>query len=154
MINLAANRLRAHDLNLTTQRQIVYAHLLGRTDHPNAEMIYRALKADYAHLSKMTVYNVLSALVEHRLVERIHIENDEMRYDAEMAFHAHFRCRKCEKIFDVYPKAAHLQSYLTIPNGFRLEDEQVVYYGLCDACAGKESQNETPKGENHDEPTN
>lgn len=139
MKKLAATRLRAHDLNLTVQRQLVYAHLLARTDHPNAEMIYRALKTEHEHLSKMTVYNVLSALVDHRLVERIHIENDEMRYDAEMAFHAHFRCRKCEKIFNVYPKTAHLQSYLTIPSGFRLEDEQVVYYGLCDACAEKDA---------------
>lgn len=145
MKNLAANRLLEHDMCRTAQRQMIYAHLLGRCDHPNADMVYQALKPDNPHLSKMTVYNVLSALVEHHLVERVHIEDDEMRYDADMTFHAHFRCRKCEKIFNVFPTSRHLQSYVKMPEGFTVEDEQVVYYGVCDKCAAAETvkSNET-----------
>lgn len=142
MKNFAANRLLEHDLCRTVQRQMIYAHLLGRCDHPNADMVYQSLKPDNPHLSKMTVYNVLSVLVEHRLVERIHIENDEMRYDADMNFHAHFRCRECEKIFNVFPDESHRQSYVKLPEGFKLEDEQVVYYGVCAQCAARENKNE------------
>ncbi len=129
MNTLAANRLRDHDVSLTPQRQMIYAHLLGRYDHPNAEMVYQSLKPANPHLSKMTVYNVLSALVKHRLVERIHIENDEMRYDADMSFHAHFRCR-------------HLQSYMKLPAGCVVEDEQLVYYGVCAECNAKNVKTE------------
>lgn len=139
MNTIAAERIREHALNLTPQRQMIYAHLLGRCDHPSADKVYTALKPDHPHLSKMTVYNVLSALVDHRLVERIHIENDEMRYDANMSFHAHFRCRACETIYDVFPKAGHHKSYLPLPDGFELEDEQVVYYGVCADCKRKQT---------------
>lgn len=145
MNRLAANRLRDHAISLTPQRQMIYAHLLGRYDHPNAEMVYQALKPENPHLSKMTVYNVLSALVEHRLVERVHIENDEMRYDADMSFHAHFRCRKCEKIFNVFPEARHLQSYIKLPAGCSVEDEQLVYYGVCAECNVKNLNPEEKK---------
>lgn len=153
---LAANRLHEHDLSRTAQRQMIYAHLLGRSDHPNADMVYQALKPNNPHLSKMTVYKVLSALVEHHLCERVHIEDDEMRFDADMSFHAHFRCRVCEKIFNIFPESRHIQSYVKMPDGFKVEDEQVIYYGVCAKCAGEEEKNaaeqEKPAAAEEDKP--
>ncbi len=53
----AAHRERG--LPVTTQRRAVFDAILDRADHPTAEQLYRAVRAQLPQISRMTVHRIL-----------------------------------------------------------------------------------------------
>ena len=120
-------------LRLSEQRLLIYNYLLEHRTHPAAESIYHALVPDHPTLSLTTVYNTLKVLAEHRIIIPVMIEDGEVRYDADTAFHGHFKCRCCGEIYDIpvkYPKDYELPP----ESGFKTEDMRLDYYGVCPRC--------------------
>ncbi len=114
------------------KRALIYNYLMTKRNHPTVETIFRDLLTKEPSLSKTTVYNVLNLLIEKNLVQTISIEGNELRYDADVKPHGHFKCTSCGKIFDfdvdekMYPKIP-LEGFTT---------HQVQYYitGECPHC--------------------
>ena len=46
----------------------------------------------------------------------------------------HFECRKCARVFEVHGCPGNLKPL--VPDGFTLEDHEVILYGLCAECGG------------------
>ena len=63
--------------------------------------IYCDLSNDIPTLSKTTVYNTLKLFVENGITSTLTIEENEVRYDAIMTEHAHFKCDGCGTIYDI-----------------------------------------------------
>lgn len=117
------------------KRVLIYNYLTTRKNHPTVEMIYKDLLPESPSLSKTTVYNVLSLFLEKNLVQTLSIEGNELRYDANMKSHGHFKCSKCGKIYDFEAKE---DCFPKVPlEGF--VSCKVHYYveGYCDKCAAK-----------------
>ena len=91
----------AAGLRLTRQRLAILRELANRSDHPDVNTLYRALKARMPRLSLFTVYRTMNALEAIGLVRRAADWNGTVRYDARLEPHAHFLCRKCGKIFNL-----------------------------------------------------
>ena len=82
-----------------------------------------------------TVYRNLKALVEEGWLESVSLPGESPRYEiAGKRHHHHFRCRTCERVFEI--NGCYTNLLQLTPRGFRLEGHEVVLYGLCGACDG------------------
>ena len=123
------------------QRIAVYSWLCEHPIHPDVETVYDALNPIYPTLSKTTVYNTLKLFEEKKIVQSIKIEDDKLRFDAEMKDHLHFKCIKCNGIFDVFAGTEVSQLFNNIstmvPKGFSISKIQTNLWGICQNCAEK-----------------
>mgnify|MGYP003429594140 CR=1 FL=1 len=117
------------------QRIAIYAYMCEHPVHPDVETVYDDLYPIYPTLSKTTVYNTLKLFEENKIVRSIKIEDDKLRFDADMSEHVHFKCTKCGKIFDI-PMNQDLQGY-SLPKGFETSKIQLNLWGLCPDCSQK-----------------
>ena len=121
------------------QRIAVYSWLCEHPIHPDVETVYDALNPIYPTLSKTTVYNTLKLFEEKKIVQSIKIEDDKLRFDAEMKDHLHFKCIKCNGIFDVFEGTEVSQLFNNIstmvPKGFSISKIQTNLWGICQNCA-------------------
>lgn len=114
------------------QRMRVLEYILDHQTHPTVDEIYHELAVDIPTLSKATVYNSLSVLQESGLVRLINIENNEMRYDALIEDHGHFKCWNCGGITNFSIKMDALNTAEL--KGFRILDKNVYFKGICPEC--------------------
>lgn len=81
-----------------------------------------------------TVYRNIRSLVEEGWLHTVELPGEPARYErAGLEHHHHFRCRLCERVFDIEGCPGALKSLL--PRGFRLEGHEVLLYGICPDCA-------------------
>ena len=139
MITELAETLKAYGLRPSPQRLAVFEFIRGSKAHPTVETVFAALRKRMPTLSRTTVYTTMHALAAKGLVTALRAEDEELRYDGDLVPHAHFKCRVCGGFYDVpYPPGV-TGSFAALPPGFAAEDEQLVYYGLCKRCAGREA---------------
>lgn len=138
MINIA-EKLKEHHLKVTPQRLAIFGYLAGTTSHPNVEMIYNNLKADYPSMSLATVYKTVASLKEANLVQELSMGEDSCRYDANISFHPHLFCLKCNEVYDFFSDDMLKEAREKIKEelGFEVQSEQVYFYGCCKNCKDK-----------------
>ncbi|MCR4735173.1 MAG: transcriptional repressor [Treponema sp.] len=121
------------------QRIAVYAFLYENRIHPDVETVYNKLNPIYPTLSKTTVYNTLKLFEEKHIVQSIKIEDDRLRFDAEMKKHIHFKCCRCGQIYDIFldDKAEKNLDELSnsLPKGFSTDKLQTNIWGICEKCS-------------------
>jgi Fur family transcriptional regulator, peroxide stress response regulator len=93
--------LRAAGCRYTAQRQAVYAYLEQVEHHPTAEQVYQAVRRRIPHISLATVYNVLEALVESQLANKLTNSAGSARYDCGGDEHYHLRDLKTGEVRDL-----------------------------------------------------
>jgi len=121
------------------QRELIYDTLLGRRDHPSAEMIYQTLKAEHPSLSLGTVYRNLNLLVEEG--RAIAIPFAVNRYDGSTHDHPHFYCTSCEGLYDITLAVDRTLDAAVEELGHKVEQHQLIFKGICSGCLNKENQN-------------
>ncbi|MDP3387219.1 MAG: transcriptional repressor [Eubacteriales bacterium] len=125
--------LSDNSIKPSIQRVKIYQFLLNNKIHPTADEIYNRLNAELITLSKTTVYNTLHLFVDKGVVQPIHIEGNEVRYDADFSQHAHFKCNGCGMVYDLHLNL-NIQNISELKN-FEVKDIQVLMSGLCDRCS-------------------
>ncbi len=116
----------------SVQRLKTLEYLCKNRNHPSVDMIYNSLKKDIPTLSKTTIYNVLKRLMKADLVKEITIEGNEVRFDIYIEPHAHFKCEKCGKIFDIPYKNEAFN--LDEINGNEINRTDIFFFGICKNC--------------------
>ncbi len=124
--------LLKHGVRPLTHRVAVYRYLLDNPVHPTADEIYGDLKDTMSSISRTTVYNVLHLLCSKDIVQRIAIEKNEMRYDANMNNHIHFKCTACGHVNDLHSVNF---PYIQVPGGYHMHDVQINITGECPTCS-------------------
>lgn len=114
----------------TPQRIAVYKYLCTHRTHPDVESVYKAVLEENPSFSKTTVYNALQALDACGLIIAVTIDSGRIHYDADTAFHGHFRCEKCGRIFDFAPSIAQENGL----QDFIIRQKDVYYSGICRCC--------------------
>ena len=135
-------KLNAVGITPTPQRLAVFEAVSARADHPSVETLFRDLRENLPTLSKTTVDSTLQLLASRHLIGSLHLDDEEIRYDGTPASHAHFKCRRCGKVFDLKPRPPHRADRRPLPPGFVCEDEEVTYYGRCPACSAPNDRSE------------
>jgi len=123
---------------MTAQRRIVAEVLVGEHVHLTAEAVHLAARAVLPEISLATVYNTLNELVDMGEVLVISAGNGPKRYDPNTTIaHQHLVCMRCGTLRDVAPEG---DDSLTLPpdqqHGFQLVGIDIMFRGLCLACAG------------------
>jgi Fe2+ or Zn2+ uptake regulation protein len=100
--------------------------------HLSAEEVFEQARAQLPELSRATVYNALGELADAGMLGVVEGPGPR-QFDANVAPHHHFRCRRCRTLFDI--PLDHVDLTLREP-GFEVERAHVLLEGLCPKCAG------------------
>jgi Fur family ferric uptake transcriptional regulator len=141
-------RLRAAGLRLTRPRVAVLGVLDdARPDrrHLLVSEIAAGARDRAGDVSTQAVYDVLEVLVGAALVRRVETAGSAARYEARVGDnHHHLVCRSCGGTVDVdcvVGEAACLDPSET--HGFVVDEAEVVFWGLCPACAARPASTST-----------
>lgn len=122
-------------LKLTPQRLAVYKYLMSTKEHPSAEVIYKAIQADFPTMSLATVYKALKTLVEVGLIQELNVGEVNFRYDGKIDSHPHIQCIKCGRVDDLLNLSFdHLNSEVEKNSEYKILSNQTYFYGLCKDC--------------------
>ncbi|MCD4526765.1 Fur family transcriptional regulator [Nocardioides sp. cx-173] len=131
--------LREASLRVTQPRLAVLAVVY---DHPHLDTddVLEQVRREYASVSHQTVYDVLRALTEAGLVRRIQPAGTTARYEARVGDnHHHIVCRSCGTIADVDCAVGQAPCLAASDDhGFVIDEAEVVYWGLCPTCRGRQ----------------
>ncbi|NLM37342.1 MAG: transcriptional repressor [Firmicutes bacterium] len=122
----------------TQQRIEVMKYLSRHRVHPTAEMIYAELKAVIPTFSKTTVYNTLKLLEEKGVILALATDEDQIRYEANLNPHGHFKCVRCGVLNDL--KIPALDSPGREVEGNLVLEYQVLAKGVCRQCRMADAQ--------------
>jgi len=88
---------------------------------------------------RSSVFRALTRLEAEGLVERVDLGDGITRYEAAGTHHEHVRCERCGAVAAVPGCAvAPVRAAVEDRTGFRLTGHQVVFVGVCPACARDE----------------
>lgn len=121
-------------LKYSRQRESIKQYLMGRHDHPTADMVYMGVREEFPHISLGTVYRNLSLLSD--LGEIIKFNTDGVdHFDADIMPHYHFVCRHCHCVLDM--DVSPLEQVNAEANqtfGGMIEGHSILFHGLCPEC--------------------
>lgn len=93
-------KLAEKGLKITPQRTAILEAIIKLNNHPTVEHILDYIRENYPNIATATVYKVLDALVEKRLIKKVKTENGVMRYDAFLENHHHLYSADSDRIED------------------------------------------------------
>lgn len=125
-----AGYLLEHDIKPSVIRIMIYDFLKDTKSHPTVDDIYHHILPDAPTLSKTTVYNSVKLFSEKGIVKILPIDGIQIRYDADIAFHGHFHCESCKRVYDFGISGSGELGL----EGFDIEHKEVFYSGICKDC--------------------
>lgn len=119
----------------TIQRQLVLQAVQAMHNHPTAEEVYSRVAANHPNISRGTVYRNLGLLAQQGAIQRVSHLNAADRFDFELKPHYHFRCRKCDAVFDIdLPYKHKLMQEAQQSTSALVETCEIVFTGICPNC--------------------
>lgn len=146
---------RQGGLPVTTQRRAVFEAILGRTDHPTAEHLYRAVRGRLPQISRMTVHRILGNFVSLGLVAKTCHPGSAARFDPKVDQHHHLVCLDCGRIMDVEDSRLNRLPWPDVnPREFQIEDYHVHFRGRCARCGRQATRAPIPTRNSRPNSTN
>ncbi|MDR1406052.1 MAG: transcriptional repressor [Prevotellaceae bacterium] len=139
MKTTAINRLQQHGIKPSLQRISIMEYLMKNYTHPTADIIFNNLYPAIPTLSRTTVYNTLKLLAQQGAISELTIDEKNVRYDADISLHAHFRCKHCGSVYDLPIEHQPPIAVKTIP-GFEITESHLYCKGYCKKCKTKASR--------------
>ena len=122
--------LKEKGLRSTKQRACVYWAILDKRDHPTADDIFDRVKRHLPGTSFATVYNNLETLVDCGLVRQVNLDRSSTRFCPNLSPHAHFKCSKTGKIFDLEIPSKTISALTDVlPAGFKARQFDLTFSG-------------------------
>jgi len=125
----------------TSQRDAIVAVIEASNGPLTVQQIHEEAKKTLNRLGIATVYRNIKLLIESHQIHSIVLPDGQTRYEsANLGHHDHFRCRKCDKIFDLPQCPMELPAGLKLPGGFVVQDHELTLYGICPTCSSKKKK--------------
>ena len=135
---------RRAGVKLTHQRLEIFREIAGSTEHPDAETVYRGVRARVPTVSLDTVYRTLWLLDGLGLITTLGPRRESVRFDPNLEHHHHYICVQCGLAKDF--ESADL-NVLTIPAYVKkfgsVMATHVEVRGLCAACSKENGSGRT-----------
>jgi Fur family ferric uptake transcriptional regulator len=129
--------LKSKGLILTRQRARVFEEVLKAKGHFGAEDLCLRLGAGPDKVSRATVYRALELLVGARVVQRLRLSEDHVRFELARAgaHHDHLVCAICGQVIEFFSeKIEGLQNEICEDMDFTAAGHSLVIYGYCERC--------------------
>jgi Fur family peroxide stress response transcriptional regulator len=138
-------------VKLTHQRLEIFREVATRIDHPDAEMVFRAVQARMPTVSLDTVYRTLWLLSDLGLVTPLGPRRESVRYDANLAQHHHYVCMGCGLTRDFEsPALDAIRAPASVRDLGSVVAVRVEIRGLCATCAKRKATRVPAKKSQHD----
>lgn len=127
-----------HGERATRQRAAIREVMVKEARPMSPPEILDSAKQLVPRLGIATVYRNLKAMLEVGELSPVHLPGNRLFYElAHKAehHHHHFRCEKCERVFDIEGCDETFSALL--PVGFTLSSHDLTLYGQCAACFAK-----------------
>jgi Fur family peroxide stress response transcriptional regulator len=133
-------------VKLTHQRLEILREVAASLEHPDAETVFRAVRARMPTVSLDTVYRALWMLNDLGLLTTLSPRRESVRFDANLEQHHHYVCVRCGLVRDF--ESAELNA-LRIPEAVSELGSVVATHvevrGICDGCAKEQAGESVPK---------
>ena len=119
----------------TKQREAIIKEVLEADGPLSVAEIHARASRMVEGLGIATVYRNVGALREEGLVVAVQLPGEEPRYEpSDRGHHHHFRCRQCDRTFDLDICPVGIPTGTMLPGGYRVEDHNLTLYGQCSSC--------------------
>jgi Fur family ferric uptake transcriptional regulator len=129
-------RLRGAGMRITAPRVSVLTVLLTHAGHHTVGEIADHARQRLGTLSTQAAYNVLDALTQSGLAQRIELPGEPARFEARTGDnHHHMVCRRCGEVRDVdcevgvAPCVEPSDAY-----GYEIDQAEITFWGICPTC--------------------
>ena len=133
---------RAQGLKVTPQRQLLFRLLHSNEAHPSAEALFAVASEQMPGISLRTVYQTLTDLVAMGELRQLTLGSGSARFDPNVDDHHHVVCASCGVVRDVYVRPPG--SFVSELAGFTVQSTDIVFRGLCAACASRRPSDQSP----------
>lgn len=139
-INIIKEILRENNVKFTKQRKVIIEVFLNNNAHFKPEEVYGFVKNKEIGLA--TVYRTIEILKKNDIIEEINIGKDryyELKLFSEKRMHIHFKCEKCNKIYD-YDRVKMVLDLIKMRNfaeneyNVDVKDIKMIMNGICQNC--------------------
>jgi Fur family peroxide stress response transcriptional regulator len=121
-------------LKVTPQRVAVMEFLRGNTSHPSVDDVYQQVRKRFPSISRATIYNTVTTLVDAGLLQEILIQQEKTHVDWNVDRHHHFQCLKCGTVKDIDYDAVTAEQVSRQVAGHLVTGVKVVMEGVCQSC--------------------
>ena len=123
----------------TIQKQLVLQAVAELANHPTADVVYSLVVKDHPTVSKATVYRNLASLSDDGRLRHIKMPSGADRFDHQTFGHNHIECILCGRLEDApLEDQTALNAQAAAATGYRCVEHEIVFRGICPACAGKQ----------------
>lgn len=122
-------------LKRSRQRDMIKTFLMGRKDHPTADIVYLNVRRDNPNISLGTVYRNLTLLSDLGEIQRLRVGDGVDHFDADTSPHYHFVCRECGSVIDL--KMESIETITDIAGADfdgEIAGHVTYFYGTCGNC--------------------
>ena len=123
-------------MRMTKQKQVVLDAVLKSFDHPTAETVLVRCKEELPSVNLATVYRNLNALANENKIRRIQISGGD-RFDKTLTNHAHFKCLRCNSVFDIDNVDISAIINRVDALGDTVSSVELAVNGICQNCKNK-----------------
>jgi Fur family ferric uptake transcriptional regulator len=126
----------------TRQREVILSVIEGARGPLSIHEILEGARAHLPRVGLATVYRTLNLLRDDDRITLVTLPGAEPRFERSRHghHHHHFRCRSCERVFELETCPVSIPAGSKLPGGFLVEDHHLTMYGLCADCASSASK--------------
>jgi len=133
-----AGTLENREVRPTAMRLLVMRYLLAKKTAASLSDI----EAHFDNSERTTLYRTLKTFEEHGIVHQIDDGTGIAKYalcephcncEIEQDLHLHFHCTDCNETVCL---TEHKIPHISLPEGYRAEDVNLVVKGVCKKCNG------------------
>ena len=129
------------------EKQAILQFLRTTNSHPTADAVYSEMRREIPNISLGKVYRNLRLLKEEGEISELELASNLSRFDGNTRPHYHFRCDKCNRVFDLNEEYDNsLNDRLTLKTGFVVSSHVMEFRGLCLDCRQNLPSNDQPNG--------
>ena len=128
--------LRGEGYKLTRQRRAVIQAITATRSHLTPASIYNQVHPDHPQIGLATIYRTLEILTELGLICELHGGGISHSYTISTPqHHHHLVCSNCGTVVDCPGfRLKELEQALSRETGFRIDEHQLEFTGLCPNC--------------------
>jgi len=125
--------LKTNGQRLTFQKKLVLGALKPR---PQTVLeIYSAVHCQNTKINKTTVYRILKNLLQLGLINKVQLNDSEIRFELKgKEHHHHLVCESCGSIEDIELSEDILLKEVKRKSNFAVRTHSLEFFGICKKC--------------------